>query len=433
MEYYHVRISQLSSPSEDETRLDMSFAELEARFLAPYRLGSAIVINGKSIAASDISRVRITKSSRDSSFFREIVRAERRRSSFVVIGLSEEWEIANKGEDVTDELITSPPGEQSTLSTAGYQELRPSEDSRVVFVVQGRNTLARDALFQFLRSIDLHPMEWNEGVLSTGKPSPYIGEILDAIFSRAHAVVVLFTPDDEVRLRQEFCLPGDLPHETQLTGQARPNVLFEAGMSMSRSQDRTVLVELGGLRPFSDVLGIHTIRLNNSSQCRQELAQRLQAAGCPVNLNGTDWHSAGDFTSSIEQTAIRNREDDADVSENEEKRFAEMLTASRQIREHLSRFLSPGDSNQTLVEAQNILISLGSLAGQMDALGMKELNQRLEKREDIRTKLDRVLEMLSYFEMLIVGRNFERAKLQFAVYNPQEDDGGEYSENNNIP
>lgn len=80
---------------------------------------------------------------------------------------------------------------------------------------------------------------------ATGKGSPYIGEILDEAFSKAQAVVVLMTPDDEGYLRQVFRSPGDPPHETKLTPQARLNVLFEAGMAMGRSPERTILVELG--------------------------------------------------------------------------------------------------------------------------------------------------------------------------------------------
>ena len=188
-----------------------------------------------------------------------------------------------------------PPGGESRLSPVSHHELRPAADSREVFVVHGRNLRASNALFKFLRAIDLHPLEWTEAVRSTGKGSPYIGDILDAAFARAHAIVVLFTPDDEARLREEFRVASDPPHETELTGQARPNVLFEAGMAMGRSEDRTVLVEIGDLRPFSDLAGRHAIRLSNSSVRRQDLAMRLQTAGCPINLEGTDWHNAGDF------------------------------------------------------------------------------------------------------------------------------------------
>ena len=172
-----------------------------------------------------------------------------------------------------------------------------------VFVVHGRNAEARNALYEFLRCIGLRPLEWPEAVDATGKPAPYVGDILDSVFSRAHAVVVLFTPDDEARLKEQFRTDSDPSHEAELTGQARPNVLFEAGMAMARHQERTVLVELGTLRPFSDIAGRHAVRMDNSSQRRQELAQRLEAAGCPVNLRGVDWHSAGDFEDTVAHPA----------------------------------------------------------------------------------------------------------------------------------
>jgi predicted nucleotide-binding protein len=98
-------------------------------------------------------------------------------------------------------------------------------------------------------------------------------------------------------VRDEFSRAQDPSSETNLTGQARLNVVFEAGMAFGYCAERTVLVELGPLRPFSDISGRHVVRLDNSTQRRQELAQRLQTLGCAVNLAGTDWHSAGDFAS----------------------------------------------------------------------------------------------------------------------------------------
>jgi len=166
-------------------------------------------------------------------------------------------------------------------------------DPRIVFVVHGRNLALRDSMFAFLRAIGLHPLEWSEAIRATGKTLPYVGEILEAAFSRAQAVVVLMTPDDEARLREEFLSEGDMEHERELTPQARPNVLFEAGMAMGRFADRTVLVEIGKLRPFSDVGGRHVIRMDGTGPRRQELAHRLRDAGCAVSLEGTDWHTAG--------------------------------------------------------------------------------------------------------------------------------------------
>lgn len=182
-------------------------------------------------------------------------------------------------------------------------------DPRNVFVVHGRNLDARNSLFRFLRSIGLRPLEWSQAVRETGKASPFIGEILDVAFSKAQAVVVLLTPDDEARLREPFRSQHDPPYEPRLTGQARPNVLFEAGMAMGRNPDRTVIVELGSVRPFSDIAGRHTVRLSNDTAGRQELAQRLETAGCPVDLTGRDWHTEGDFNlSSLQTTEVSSEE-----------------------------------------------------------------------------------------------------------------------------
>ena len=134
--------------------------------------------------------------------------------------------------------------------------------------------------------------------MNTG--SPYIGNILDGAFDQAQAVVVLMTPDDEARLREWFRKPNEEEHEISLTPQARPNVLFEAGMAFGRFPERTVLVELGKLRPFSDIAGRHTVKLDDSTQKRQDLAQRLRNARCPVDLTGTHWHTEGKFNEALE-------------------------------------------------------------------------------------------------------------------------------------
>jgi hypothetical protein len=150
-------------------------------------------------------------------------------------------------------------------------------------------------MFDFLRSIGLNPLEWSMAVAMTETGAPYVGEVLDAAFARVKAVVVLLTPDEIAYLQPAFASQADDP-ETHPATQARPNVLFEAGMAMGRHPRHTVLVEVGDLRPFSDVSGRHAIRMTNDVARRQELAQRLQTAGCAVSLSGSDWHTAGDFT-----------------------------------------------------------------------------------------------------------------------------------------
>jgi len=194
-----------------------------------------------------------------------------------------------------------PPNGQPNMiadsqpSKIAAAESLATKNPQTVFVIHGRNEAARKSMFEFLRAIGLKPLEWSQALAATGEASPYIGQVLDTAFTAAQAVVVLMTPDDEACLKNEFCSEHDEKYERQATGQARPNVLFEAGMAMGRNPKRTVLVQVGELRPFSDIAGRHILRLNNSSEQRQNLAERLRTAGCAVDLSGTDWHKVGSF------------------------------------------------------------------------------------------------------------------------------------------
>lgn len=182
------------------------------------------------------------------------------------------------------------------VQTESLQRMNQSVDRRKVFVVHGRNLRLRDAMYTFLGALKLDPIEWSEAIRETGKGSPYVGEILDTAFSKARAVVVLLTPDDEAILRSEFFSEDDEPFERELRGQARPNVLFEAGMAFGHHPEQTILVQVGNLRPFSDIAGRHIIHMDDSVKKRKQIADRLKSAGCNVSIDGERWMEAGDFS-----------------------------------------------------------------------------------------------------------------------------------------
>lgn len=197
---------------------------------------------------------------------------------------------------VTAPAEASPrPARRRTTAPRARRRATPRARGTKVFVVHGRNEDARDALFQFLRTLGLQPIEWTQAIEMTGEPSPYVGTILDTAFREAEAVVVLLTPDDEARLKRKYRKQRDPAYEKRLSGQARPNVLFEAGMAFGTNPEKTVLVQLGDTRPFSDVAGRHLVHLSNHAASRQELAAKLENAGCKVDKTGTDWLTAGDF------------------------------------------------------------------------------------------------------------------------------------------
>lgn len=301
--FYHVRLE--TKDGGPEIWLGLSGDQVNERIIWPYLEGRPIVVNGRTISPQELKRLRIAKS--EESADQLTARARKHSAEAVEEGIlmftDTEEDAFELAEDITADVISAPPGEPAgrvqavgSLAKADERDMRASvPDPRKVFVIHGRNRAMRDAMFDFLRALDLSPIEWSEARQATGKASPYVGEILDAAFNIATAVVALFTPDDVAKLKEELQDASEPPHETDLTGQARPNVLFETGMAMGRDADRTILVELGQLRPFSDVGGRHSVRMSNDSADRQDLANRLKTAGCAVDMTGSDWHRAGDF------------------------------------------------------------------------------------------------------------------------------------------
>jgi hypothetical protein len=158
-----------------------------------------------------------------------------------------------------------------------------------VFVVYGRDKEATQAVWTFLQALGLHPLSWDELVRSTGTATPYTGAVVAKAFDQVRAVVVLLTPDDEARLHGTLQEENDGAHERDLTGQPRPNVFFEAGMAFGRHPDRTIVVEVGTLRPASDLSGLNVVRLTGTEGPLNALADRLEGAGCPVNRGHPAW------------------------------------------------------------------------------------------------------------------------------------------------
>ena len=168
-------------------------------------------------------------------------------------------------------------------------------DPREVFVIHGRDEQARLALWRFLQALDLHPLAWEEIVRRTGTAVPYMGEVLFKAFEENQAAVVLCTPDDGALLHEDLRGARDPAYEKKLTGQVRPNVLIEMGMALALQPERTVIIEIGDLRPASDVAGRNVIHFNGRAESLLKIAQRLEVVGCAVNRNGTDWLNTAPF------------------------------------------------------------------------------------------------------------------------------------------
>ncbi|MBN2463276.1 MAG: nucleotide-binding protein [Dehalococcoidia bacterium] len=178
------------------------------------------------------------------------------------------------------------------------------KNKKAVFVVHGRNKRLTDSMFNFLDAIGLEPIEWNKAIAMTGKSMPSIQDIVSTALREAQAIIVLLSGDDLAILRKEFIDMHDEAYEKEPTPQARPNVLFEAGMAVAGNQERTILVQIGKIRKFSDIQGLHITHLDNTPQKKQELINKLKSAGCDIrDLSAENrWMGVGNFEDRLDQS-----------------------------------------------------------------------------------------------------------------------------------
>ncbi len=202
-------------------------------------------------------------------------------------------------------IVTSFVSDPSTRRMAADLTYCPGYGDNVqlplrdrVFIVHGRNTEALGAIRDFLKSLHLQSVTFRDAVRLTDKPTPHVDEIVAAGMAYAYATLVLFTGDEEARLKPCFRASGDHSSEMKLQSQPRPNVIFEAGMALARDPARTILVQYGPhLRPFSDIAGLFVLPIRDTLGDRKALKDRLEKIGCKVSAKSNKWQKAGRFPS----------------------------------------------------------------------------------------------------------------------------------------
>ncbi|CAL9306377.1 MULTISPECIES: TIR domain-containing protein [Streptomyces] len=192
-----------------------------------------------------------------------------------------------------------PPGQPYAGAGTRRHDVAPapgdSDRARSVFVVHGRDEQVRREMYELLRRLDLRPKEWEDLVRATGQSSPFLGDVVAGAPAQAQAALVLLTPDDIVTLHPDLRGHAEPEYETRPVCQARPNVLIELGMVLMAYPERTLIVEVGGLRPIADIAGRNVIRFDGSATAVGKIVERLKLAGCTVNDTGSDWRQTYPF------------------------------------------------------------------------------------------------------------------------------------------
>ena len=290
---YHVKI-RLQGASGFFTEFDKDGQWIEEHIATPRRKGDDIFFDGTVLSWETIAEIRIIFTADSSKQVRD---AYGYRSS-QIHDFDKMWieqNVVDAGDDVTSQFITGRPGAKSLAGSVGSSAMLIGgagtgaalpANSKIVMVIYGHDLEANAALFAWLRSIGLEPKEWGQLVKQTGSTIPYNRQVLHHALQSVQAIVVLFTPDERVCGRGSLQSPG-LGNHWRL--QARPNVLIEAGMALVTHPDRTILVTLGRQELPTDLAGLHYVNINGTAASLNDLASRLESAGCQIDRTGANW------------------------------------------------------------------------------------------------------------------------------------------------
>ncbi len=300
--YYHVRITQKSNRSHDETKLDFSEEQIRERIIEPYEQSEPIIINGKTIPSEDIERIRISRSSNDSRQLIARAKAEEAASPIAIIGgPSFEWQAADLADDVTDQMILGPPGwrvpktksklkaeprantsgivrkSKTRKNTSRTEALENRVRSRQkVFVVHGHDHALKSDVEIFLGEIGLEPIvlhrEADQGQTVIEKFEHY---------SDVDYVIVLLTPDDVGCSAIEFANA-----DKTLEYRARQNVVFELGFFAGRlGRHKVCCIYKAGVVLPSDLSGFVYKEIRVSvEEVGYSLIKEFKAAGLEIQV-----------------------------------------------------------------------------------------------------------------------------------------------------
>lgn len=163
----------------------------------------------------------------------------------------------------------------------------------LVFVVHGRNTQTLNELTAWLDAVGLHAKAFEDVRAELGG-APTILQVVEKGISEARGVIILITPDELAFLRPELQRNRDTAGDRQ-RWQARPNVLFEAGLAYAKAgHKRTLFLVAGVAELFSDVGGIVYMGLPQDPESKERLKTALASMGCTVRTDPKH-HQRGNF------------------------------------------------------------------------------------------------------------------------------------------
>lgn len=179
--------------------------------------------------------------------------------------------IVNTAIDIIDLTIGSVKMLGTNNSLIFPKKDNNMECNNKVFIVHGRDSLAKEQCARFILQLGLEPIILSE-------QSNNGNTIIEKFEDNANVgyAVVLFTADDE----------GYLKGDNIVSGRARQNVIFELGYFVGKmGRGKVSILYKMGVEIPSDLSGIAYTVMDDNLSWRLALAKELKGAGYVIDLN----------------------------------------------------------------------------------------------------------------------------------------------------
>lgn len=249
-------------------------SEIEERVVAPYIRGDDFQFDGYFLTKKDIKRVTIKETQQSTEDLSKYENDNMPAGFLLFVAPSDIVSYKKHTKDITtdvfDRVKASLAASTPTSTVKAISRERPVTDKSKVFIVHGRDDLAKVSAARFIEKLGLSAVILHEQA-SGGKT------IIEKIEEHTNVgfAIVLYTPCDAGGLA------GDSPKP-----RARQNVVFEHGYLIAKLGRRNVCALIkNGVEVPNDINGVIYVPLDDHGAWKIEIAKELRNAGYDIDMN----------------------------------------------------------------------------------------------------------------------------------------------------
>lgn len=253
--------------------------EIEERIIDPYLRGEEFQFNGYFFSKAEIKRIAIQQTEKTTEALAKYENDNMPRGVLMFVSPSSIVGYKKYTKDITNEVFDRVKAKQKAValsaapvsaSAPSKKKAKPALDYSKVFIVHGRDDLAKVSAARFIEKLGLTAVILHEQV----NGGMTIIEKIEANTNVGFALV-LYTPCDSGGL------VGDPPKP-----RARQNVVFEHGYLIAKlGRGNVCALVKGSVEVPNDISGVVYVPLDEHNAWHLALAKELRNAGYDIDMN----------------------------------------------------------------------------------------------------------------------------------------------------